>query len=135
MRVHHLAVVVKDLKRSSAFYGEALGLRELRRWQNDQGADRSIWYALEEEGGCFLAVELAAANSTENWAKSDGDPGWHCIALAIQPSEREYIRNRLAHAGIAIERESPYTLYIRDPDGALIGLSHYPDAANSHTSA
>ncbi len=74
-------------------------------------------------------MELAASNSTENAAKLDGDPGWHCIALAILPSEREYYRKYLQNEGIPIERESPYTLYIRDPDGALIGLSHYPEAA------
>ncbi len=125
MRIHHLAVIAKDLGRSAHFYGHVLGLSEIRRWQNEKGDDRSIWYSLG--GDCFLAVEIASANSTANTAKSDGDPGWHCIALAILPSEREYYRIFLQNEGIAIERESNYTIYIRDPDGALIGLSHYPE--------
>lgn len=127
MRIHHLAVITKDLKRSAHFYGQVLGLKEIRRWQNEQGQDRSIWYSLDQN--TFLALEIAAANSTANSAKSDGDPGWHCIALAIRPEEREAYRKHLQDAGFAIERESPYTLYTRDPGGALIGLSHYPEPA------
>jgi hypothetical protein len=51
------------------------------------------------------------------------------VALAIARSEREAWRLRLAAAGHPVERESPYTLYVRDPDGALVALSHWPDAA------
>jgi glyoxylase I family protein len=30
---------------------------------------------------------------------------------------------------VAVERESPYSLYLRDPDGALVALSHHPHLA------
>ena len=35
-------------------------------------------------------------------------------------------RARLAAAGCPVERESAFTLYVRDPDGALVALSHHP---------
>jgi hypothetical protein len=51
------------------------------------------------------------------------------VALAVARAEREAWRARLAAAGHPVERESAYTLYVRDPDGALVALSHWPDAA------
>jgi catechol 2,3-dioxygenase-like lactoylglutathione lyase family enzyme len=112
VKIHHLAVLVEDLARAEAFYVGVLGLPILRRWTDDVGAPRSFWLDLE---GAFLAVER-------------GEPrgGLHCVALAITNQERETWRARLTSAGVAIERESPFTLYFRDPEGNLLGLSHYP---------
>ncbi|MCK6590025.1 MAG: VOC family protein [Polyangiaceae bacterium] len=127
-RVHHVAVVARDLAKSEAFYGGVLGLPVVRRWSDEAGRPRSVWFGLG--GGAFLAVELPPeATRTGERAKADGAAGWHCVAIAIEPSEREVFRRRLEEAGFPVERESPFTLYVRDPDGALAALSHYPDAA------
>jgi glyoxylase I family protein len=115
MRVHHLAVVVTDLARAEEFYSGTLGLPVIKRWD-----DRAVWLALEHD--VFLALERAG----EGEARRDTAPGWHCVALAIDPDEREAWRAR-----IRVERESPHTLYTRDPDGNLVGLSHYPCAAQA----
>lgn len=117
--VHHLAVLVRDLEAAEAFYGGVLGLPVERRWTEDDGSPRSVWFGLG--GGAFLAVEKAGPD-----APSAGAPGWHCVALAIPAAEREPWRARLAAAGHPVERETAYTLYTRDPDGALIALSHWP---------
>jgi hypothetical protein len=122
LNVHHLAVVVADLERAERFYGGVLGLPVDKRWEDAQGRPRSIWFSLGE--GAFLAVERA--ETPEGPRRSDTSPGMHCIALGIGREEREAYRERLARAGHPVERESPYTLYTRDPDGQLIGLSHYP---------
>jgi hypothetical protein len=121
LAVHHLAVTVRDLDRAEAFYSKVLGLPVLKRWSDDAGAPRSVWLALG--AGAFLAVERAAAGAP----KEIEPPGWHCVALAIEKGERESWRERLAEAGIAVEKESAYTLYVRDPEGNLVGLSHYPE--------
>jgi hypothetical protein len=122
-RVHHLAVVVRDLARAERFYADVLGMPVLRRWTDDAGAPRSVWLGLG--GDAFLAVERAA--SAEG-GRRDEQPGWHCVALAIARAERAEVRARLEAAGHPIERASPFTLYVRDPDGNLVGLSHWPDA-------
>ncbi|MCC6552642.1 MAG: VOC family protein [Polyangiaceae bacterium] len=129
--VHHLAVVVRDLDRAEAFYGGVLGLPVLRRWSDEAGAPRSVWLGLG--GGAFLAVERAGApeprTPAEAPVRADAAPGWHCVALAIVREARAAWRARLEAAGVRIERESPYSLYARDPEGNLVALSHFPDAA------
>ncbi|MGZ3417306.1 MAG: VOC family protein [Polyangiales bacterium] len=118
MQVHHLAVVVADLSRAEAFYVGVLGLPVVQRWEQ-----RSIWVDLE---GAFLAIELATAPGP---TRVDQAPGFHCLAMRIPTKERETWRSRLAAAGHPVERESPFTLYVRDPDGNLVGLSHHPEPA------
>jgi glyoxylase I family protein len=122
LRVHHLAIIVVDLERSEHFYREVLGLPVLKRWSDAAGKPRSVWLRLE--GDAFLAIERARE---EEPRANEGAPGMHCVALGITKGERERWRERLREAGFAVERESAYTLYVRDPEGNLVGLSHWPD--------
>ena len=136
LAVHHLAVVVRDLERAARFYGGVLRLPVRTRWTDARGAPRSIWFELG--GGAFLAVELLADGDADrpDAEVGGGDPpragpraGFHCVALAIEAVERERWRERLREGGAPVERESAFTLYARDPEGNLVGLSHYPDPA------
>ncbi len=122
--VHHLAVVVADLQRAASFYEDVLGLREIRRWDDPHGNQRSIWCELGQNA--FLAIERAEHADPR---RNDTSPGFHCIALGIRPDERDAWRKRFEAAGVEVFRESAYTLYVRDPEGNIIGLSHYPEAA------
>jgi len=123
-RVHHLAVIVRDLAAAEAFYAGVLGLKVVARYADESGAPRSIWLGLE--GDAFLALEKADPALP---ARGPAQAGWHCVALAIAASERAALRDRLAAAGHPVVRESPFTLYVHDPDGALVALSHHPHPA------
>jgi protein-L-isoaspartate(D-aspartate) O-methyltransferase len=118
---HHLAIQVRDLAASEQFYSGMLGLRVVQRWPWDDGrpGERALWLQL---GDMFVALE----SCTEPSRKSDfKDPhaGLHLFAMRIPPGERatweEKLGDRLVH-------RSKWTLYIRDPDGNRIGLSHHP---------
>lgn len=124
MRLHHLAVVVADLARAEKFYAGVLGLPVVRRWADDAGVPRAVWLALGAES--FLALERAGAAGV---ARTDDGVGWHCVALAIGADERARWTAALARAGHPVERETAYTIYVRDPDGTLVALSHHPAAA------
>lgn len=132
--IHHVAVCVRDVARALAFYRDVLGLEERRRWLRDDGTLRSVWLAIgapEDEDCAFLAVEEAPGGTPRH----DEAPGLHCLALRISSRDRERWRGRLESAGVHVERESDYTLYVRDPEGALVALSHYPEREASISSS
>jgi glyoxylase I family protein len=126
--LHHLAIQVRDLAAVERFYRDTLGLRELRRWPHKDGSpgERSVW--LDVGDGAFLALERVAAGPTaaEEPARAER-PGLHLIALRIPREARAEWERRLADAGVAIEARTAFTLYVRDPEGNRVGLSHWPD--------
>ncbi|MFN7954278.1 MAG: VOC family protein [bacterium] len=121
--VHHVAVVVARLPRAERFYRDVLGLKVVKRWTDEGGRSRSVW--LELGNGAFLAVERAGQSRP---VRKDEAPGWHCVAFAIEPAARERWRTRLERAGHPVFRETAFTLYVRDPDGNVVALSHHPVA-------
>jgi glyoxylase I family protein len=128
--VHHLAIRVRDLGRMEAFYREVLGLPVLLRWPATDGTagERSVW--LDTGDGAFLALERGSgeASAAADPAGSDR-PGLHLVALRIERGGRAEWEGRLARAGVAIEARTAFSLYVRDPEGNRVGLSHWPDQA------
>ena len=116
MRLHHVALVVTDLGRAERFYVDVLGLEVERRWTDDAGAARSTWLTLE--GGALLMLERV-----ESAARA------HCLALAIDRGSRESWEKKLKEAGFPVQTSTAFTLYVMDPDGNRIALSHHPEAA------
>lgn len=121
--VHHWAVQVHDLPRAERFYSDVLRLPVLRRWPNATGeGERSVW--LDAGGGTFVALERATATGD-----GMGATGAPLVALHIGAGQREAWRSHLAAHGCSVYKVSPYTLYVRDPEGNAVGLSHWPVAA------
>jgi glyoxylase I family protein len=124
---HHLAIQVRDLAAVEGFYRDVLGLGVLRRWPAEPPAtgERSVWLDAGGGDGGFIALERVAAAAE----RAPDAPGLHLIALRIAPGEREAWEQRLARAGVAVTHRTAFTLYLRDPEGNRIGLSHWPDGA------
>lgn len=123
--IHHLAVKLRDLERAIPFYRDVLGLPELKRHHHPDGSLRSVWLELGQ--GAFLALEQATRGDPEG--ESEEEAGWHLIALRIRPDERARVEAHLEARGVEIHRRSRWTLYVRDPEGNRIGLSHHPEEA------
>jgi catechol 2,3-dioxygenase-like lactoylglutathione lyase family enzyme len=123
---HHLAIQCADLAGCERFYREVLGLEVLRRWPKDVGTgDRSVWLQV---GDGFLALEWAEkAPHLRPWR--DGEPGLHLVALRIPAQERAAWEERLAVAGVEVVHKTRWTLYVCDPEGNRVGLTHYPEDA------
>jgi glyoxylase I family protein len=124
---HHLAIQVRDLAATERFYREVLGLAIIKRWPaRDGAAERSVW--LDVGDGAFLALERVAGGATavKDAARAER-PGLHLVALRIERAARGAWAQRLAAAGVAVEARTAYTLYVRDPEGNRVGLSHWPD--------
>jgi glyoxylase I family protein len=123
--IHHLAIKVRDLPAAERFYRDILGLPVQRRWPADDGpGDRSLW--LDLGAGAFLALERA---SLARPPLDEEEPGLHVVALRIGRDDRPAWMARLAAAGVPIYRQTDFTIYVRDPEGNRIGLSHWPEAS------
>lgn len=122
---HHLAVQVKDLAAAERFYVDVLGLPVVKRWPRDDGrGERSIWLSVGA-GEEFLALEACDAERPPTPFR-DPHGGLHLLALRILPAERAAWEERLLSRGVEIVHRSRWTLYVRDPEGNRLGLSHYP---------
>ena len=104
MKLHHVAIPVRDLERARAFYVDVLGLPEIRRQAH------SIW--VQADGAIVMLEKGAPA------------PDAHCIAFAIGAGERAQWAGK-----VTVESATAFTIYTRDPDGHRIGLTSYPDPA------
>ena len=132
--VHHVALQVRDLSVMEAFYREVLGLSVLRRWPAADGhGDRSIWLDLGGHG--FLALELVPGDPADDahlessWLTERA--GLHLLALGISPASRADWLAHLTAAHVPIAHHTPYTIYVLDPEGNRVGLSHWPDEATA----
>lgn len=120
---HHLAIQVRDLLRTSAFYQEVLGLPEQARYHRPDGTLRSIWIGLPDG---FLALEECEAPPRATPFR-DPTPGLHLLALRISPEERAAAVRELEARGVEVLHQTRWTLYFRDPEGNRIALSHHPE--------
>lgn len=114
VQLHHIAIRVHDLERCLAFYRDVLGLRELSRPRAG-----SVWLAL---GDAILMLEHTPADPASETFETER-PGLHLLALSIPSGERERWERKLR--GKIVHR-TQHTLYVRDPEGNRVGLSHFP---------
>jgi catechol-2,3-dioxygenase len=122
---HHVAVQVKALEDVASFYREVLALPELERHHGPDGRLRSVW--LDVGGGGFLALERVEAAPSPDPAFRDGRPGLFLLALRIDRADRARIRAELERRGLPLVHETKWTLYVRDPEGNRVALSHHPE--------
>lgn len=123
--VHHLAIAVRDLVATTEFYENVLGLPVARRWPATDGGDqdRSVWLDLGD--GAFLALERTTGEAAR---RDDQTPGFQMVALRIPRAARADWEARLAAAGVAVVHRTAHTIYLHDPEGNRVGLSHWPEA-------
>jgi glyoxylase I family protein len=122
--VSHVAIAVRDLPACEAFYTSVLRLPVQRRWPRIEGGDRSVW--LDLGGGAFLALERA--DSLPAGPRPPGTTeGYVLLALTIEVADRPGWESSLAAAGVPVVRRTPYTIYVEDPEGNRVGLSHWPE--------
>lgn len=119
---HHLAIQARDTVGLARFYKDVLGLTEQAVHRREDGSVRAVWLTV---GDGFLAIEAASGEPVRDDFRTDR-LGFHLLALRIAREDRPRILEELAKAGVAIEHQSRWTVYFRDPEGNRVGLSHHP---------
>jgi lactoylglutathione lyase len=117
MKYLHTMVRVRDLTASLRFYCEALGLRELRRTENEKGRFTLVFLAAP--GDEHSQVEL-----TYNWDPEDYKIGRAFGHLAYEVDDIYAACERLQKAGVTINRppRDGRMAFVRSPDNISIEL-------------
>jgi catechol 2,3-dioxygenase-like lactoylglutathione lyase family enzyme len=120
--LHHIALGARDVAALATFYTHFFELVELARHLDGEGALRSIW--LELGPGAALMIERTDAAARQ----VDGiGAGPFLLAFGVaDQGERAERCEALERAGHAVEAETGYTSYTRDPEGNRVALSCYP---------
>jgi len=123
MKYLHTMVRVTDIEKSLQFYCTQLGLKELRRYDSEQGRFTLVFLAAP--GNEEAQVEL-----TYNWDPEDYDEGRNFGHLAYEVDDIYAICQRLLDAGVTINRppRDGHMAFVRSPDNISIELLQKGDA-------
>lgn len=117
MKYLHTMVRVRNLERSLAFYCAALGLREVRRMENEKGRFTLVFLAAPGD-------EDAQVELTYNWDPEDYGIGRAFGHLAYEVDDIYASCQRLLDQGVAINRppRDGHMAFVRSPDNISIEL-------------
>lgn len=112
LALHHIALRTADVAALAEFYKAVFDFRVVR-----DSLPRSLWLGLG--GGAVLMLEEREA----------GEPGippdaMELLAFRVTGEEREDIKRKAVATG-CYAGETPFTVYLRDPDGRRLGVSTY----------
>jgi len=117
MKYLHTMVRVTDIDASLAFYCDALGLEELKRYDSEQGRFTLVFLAAKGD-------ESAQVELTHNWDPEPYDGGRNFGHLAYQVDDIYATCQRLMDKGVTINRppRDGRMAFVKSPDGISIEL-------------
>jgi lactoylglutathione lyase len=123
MKYLHTMVRVSDLDESLDFYCNKLGLRELRRYDNEQGRFTLVFLAAPGD-------EDAQVELTWNWDPEDYGEGRNFGHLAYRVDNIYDTCQRLLDAGVTINRppRDGRMAFVRSPDRISVELLQHGEA-------
>ena len=117
--IHHTALVSSDVERTIGFYQGILEFPLTEIFENrDYKGSNHFFFDLGN--GNLLAFFDFPGLDVGPYAEVLG--GLHHIAISVTREKWEYLRGKLAAAGVEYQEESGTSLYLRDPDGARLEL-------------
>ncbi len=123
MKYLHTMVRVSDLDASIDFYCNKLGLRELSRYDNDQGRFSLIFLAAPGD-------EEAQVELTYNWDPESYTGGRNFGHLAYAVDDIYATCQHLLDSGVTINRppRDGRMAFVRSPDGISVELLQHGEA-------
>lgn len=117
MKYLHTMVRVTDLDASLRFYCDALGLKEVRRMENEKGRYTLVFLAAPGD-------EQAQVELTFNWDPENYTGGRNFGHLAYEVEDIYAACQRLQDHGVTINRppRDGHMAFVKTPDGISIEL-------------
>jgi lactoylglutathione lyase len=125
MEYLHTMVRVKDLDESLSFYCDKLGLREVRRYESEQGRFTLIYLAAPgDEERARSDADSPMLELTYNWDPEDYTGGRNFGHVAFAVEDIYALCARLQEKGVTINRppRDGRMAFIRSPDGISVEL-------------
>jgi len=122
MRYLHTMLRVRNLDTAMKFYRDALGLKEVRRVDNDKGRFTLVFLCAPEDEGLFKAAPqnrgAPLVELTYNWDEEKYGEDRHFGHLAYEVDDIYATCDRLMKAGITINRppRDGNMAFVRSPD-------------------
>ena len=119
MKYLHAMVRVKNIENSLNFYCDKLGLKEVRRIENEKGRFTLIFLGAENSDDRHALLEL-----TYNWDPENYTGGRNFGHLAYSVNNIYEKCNKLMENGVTINRppRDGHMAFIKSPDGISIEI-------------
>ena len=124
MQYLHTMVRVRDIEKSLAFYCGGLGMREIRRVENEGGRFTLIFLAAPDDEPRAKAEKAPMLELTYNWDAEDYGTARNFGHLAFLVDDIYATCARLAAAGVTINRppRDGHMAFVRSPDLVSVEL-------------
>lgn len=124
MRYLHTMVRVKDIDESLDFYCGKLGMKEVRRIDNEAGRFTLIFLAADQDEDAGRDARAPLVELTYNWDPEDYQGGRNFGHLAYEVDDIYATCQQLMDKGVTINRppRDGYMAFIKSPDGISIEL-------------
>lgn len=130
MQYLHTMVRVRDLAASLNFYCTQLGLREVRRVENEGGRFTLVFLCAPDDEAAAAQSKSPLLELTHNWDDEEYDGGRNFGHLAYRVPDIYALCQKLMDAGVVINRppRDGHMAFVRSPDGISIELLQSGDA-------
>ena len=130
MRYLHTMVRVTDVDASLDFYCNKLGMKEVRRVENEAGRFTLVFLAASEDEDRGRASRAPLLELTYNWDPEAYSGGRNFGHLAFEVDDIYALCERLQKAGVVINRppRDGRMAFVRSPDNISIELLQKGDA-------
>ena len=124
MQYLHTMVRVADLDASLDFYCDKLGLKEVRRMENDKGRYTLVFLAAPEDEKRAREDKAPLVELTYNWDTEDYKGGRNFGHLAYAVDDIYATCQRLQDGGVTINRppRDGHMAFVRTPDNISVEL-------------
>ena len=130
MRYLHTMVRVSDIDQSLTFYCDVMGMREMRRVDNEAGRFTLIFLAAPEDRRIAAESKAPLLELTYNWDPETYSGGRNFGHLAFEVDDIYETCARISKAGVTINRppRDGRMAFVRSPDNISIELLQAGDS-------